>query len=837
VSKRVSIVVVVFAGIVLPTSVYLHAVVQAQTTVSQSAAVSPAESSATPERAVLNRYCIGCHNEKLKTAGLALDLLDVTKVGEHPVEWEKVVRKLRGGLMPPPGRPRPDSATYERLVSWAETELDRAAAARPNPGRTDALHRLNRAEYVNVVRDLLALEPDVADLLPTDDASHGFDNIAGSLMITQSVLEQYLSVARRISRAAIGSPPPMVMSREYRVPDSRSQYEHIDGLPFGTRGGMLVRHNFPQDGTYVFELELMCRVSGGCDGGAGFVDEHQLEVTVDDERVHLFTIEPRATARPEGERKLRVRVPVKAGPRDVAVAFLARPTITEVDSRMKRFERPMHIQENQGRPDQSIYWPFLDRMTILGPYDAAGPGETPSRRRVFVCHPTDSSSEDRCAKTILTTLAPRAYRRPVTDTDIEPLLRFYHDGRADGGFEAGIELALQRMLVSPQFLVRVERDPARMAPNAAYRISDLELASRLSFFLWSSIPDDQLLDLAARGKLKDRQIFEQQVRRMLVDPRSKALVSNFAGQWLQLRNLKASLPNDHVFPDFNDDLRQGFRQETELFVDSVMRENRSVLELLTADYTFVNGRLARHYGIPEVYGSHFRRVTLPDASRRGLLGHGSILTVTSRPNRTSPVVRGKWILENILGTPPPDPPANVPALNENEEGSKRLLSVRERLAEHRRNAVCASCHAMIDPLGFALENFDGTGKWREFDEEHKPIETSGTLPDGVKFGNLAEFRAALIRSPKAFATTVTEKLLTYALGRGLEAYDMPAVRGIVHEAASDGFKLSSLIVGITKSIPFQMRRSANGQTTVAVVDSDVMPSRRQGDSVAKETRQ
>ena len=815
--------VIAWAAMVLPTTAHVRAVGQLQAAVSQPPALNRGGSSETPQRALLNSYCVGCHNERTKIAGLALDRLDVTKVDEHADAWEKVVRKLRGGLMPPPGRPRPDSATYEGLVSWLETELDRAAAARPNPGRTDAVHRLNRAEYVNAIRDVFALEPDITALLPTDDASHGFDNIAGNLAITQSVLEQYLSIARRISRSAIGSPLPMVTAREYRVPDTRSQYEHIDGLPFGTRGGLLVRHSFPQDGDYLFEIELMCRVSGGCDGGAGFVDEHELEITLDGDRVQLFTIEPRASARPEAERTLRVRVPVKAGPRDVGIAFLALPAIEEVDSRMKRFERPYHINENQGRPDQTIYWPFLDRVTITGPFDATGAGDTPSRRRVFVCHPTDRSDEERCATTILTTVARRAYRRAVTDTDIEPLLRFYHDGRADGGFEAGIELALQRLLVSPQFLVRVERDPATIAPNTMYRINDVELASRLSFFLWSSIPDDQLLDLAARGTLKDQQIFERQVRRMLADPRSTALVSNFAGQWLLLRNLDAATPTPEFFPDFDDDLRQGFRHETELFVDSVMREHRSVVELLTADYTFVNERLAHHYGIPEVYGTHFRRVTLPDPHRRGLLGQGSILTVTSRPNRTSPVVRGKWILENILGTPPPDPPANVPALKENQEGSKRPLSVRERLAQHRSNPVCASCHAMIDPLGFALENFDATGKWREFDEGYNTIEAAGMLPDGARFADLAEFRAALVSKPKAFATTVTEKLLTYALGRGLEAYDMPAIRGIVKEAASDGFTLSSLIVDITKSTPFHMRRSRGEHTTVAVADPQATP--------------
>ncbi len=818
-AKRILIVIVTWAAVVLPMSASVHAVGQSQAGRQPAAGSTDGSSPSVDPGALLSRYCFGCHNDRTKTAGLALDTLDLAKISERADTWEKVVRKLRAGMMPPPGRPRPDGATYQGLVSWFERELDRAAAARPNPGRTEAIHRLNRAEYVNVVRDLFGLEPDVSELLPTDDASHGFDNIAGNLAITQSALEQYLSVARRISRAVVGSPLPLPMVREYAVPDSRSQYDHVDGLPFGTRGGLLVQHNFPRDGVYQFDIELMCRVSGGCDGAAGLVDPHQLEVAIDGERVHLFTIEPRASARPESERKLGVRVPVKAGPRDVSVAFLALPTITEVDSRMKRFTRPYHINENQGRPDQTIYWPFVDRVAILGPFDATGPGDTPSRNRVFVCYPRQLGEETGCARRILRTLARRAYRRPVVDADIEPLLRFYEQGRAEGDFEAGIELALQRLMVSPHFLVRVERDPAGVQPNTVYRISDVELASRLSFFLWSSMPDDELLDLAARGRLKNSAVFERQVRRMLADPRSKALVRNFAGQWLQLRNLNAAIPTQSRFPDFDDDLRQGFRQETELFVDSIVRENRSVLELLAANYTFVNERLAQHYGIPEVYGTHFRRVTLPDESRRGLLGQGSILLVTSRPNRTSPVLRGKWILENLLGTPPPDPPANVPALQENREGSRRPLTVRERLAQHRTNPVCASCHAMIDPLGFVLENFNATGQWREFQEGHKPIDTSGVLPDGTKFANLAEFRAALVRNPKALGTTVTEKLLTYALGRGLEAYDMPAVRGIVNEAAADGFKLSSLIVGVSKSIPFQMRRSQGALPTIVAGDS------------------
>jgi hypothetical protein len=798
----------------------------------QTSVATPDARQAPSARTVLNRYCVSCHNERMKAnyAGLALDSADVSKIADRPEVWEKVVRKLRAGLMPPAGRPRPDAPAQDELVAWLETELDRAAAAAPNPGRTEPFHRVNRAEYRNVVRDLLALDIDAASLLPTDDASYGFDNIAGVLKINQSQMEQYLAAARKVSRTALARPVPRPTAQEFRVPETLPQYEHVAGLPLGTRGGMLVRYVFPQSGEYEIAVELLCRIQGECDGSVGFPDEHRMEVAVDGSRVQLFTLEPRKEFRPPAERTWRVRVVAEAGPHDVAVAFLKLPSIREVDARMERFLRPNYLTGVVGEPSQTIYMPYVDRVTIIGPLGAAARGvssgehaQTPSRTRILTCRPVTTAEEVPCAKKILTSLTRRAYRRTVTDVDLEPLLRFYREGRAQGGFEAGVEAALQRLLISPEFLFRIERDPSPSTPDANYRISDLELASRLSFFLWSSIPDDQLLDVAARGPLHEPAVLERQVRRMLADPRSAALVNNFAGQWLQLRNLDAMLPDWALFPNFDDGVRLAFRRETELFFESILREERGIPELLTADYTFVNERLARHYGIPKIYGDRFRRVTLTDPNRRGLLGHGSILLVTSRPNRTSPVLRGKWILANVLGTPPPDPPADVPALEEEPPGNHvRVLTMRERLAAHRKTPVCAGCHSMIDPPGFALENFDAVGRWRVIDEEYRPIDASGTLPDGTTFEGLAGFRATLLSRPERFVTTVTEKLLIYALGRGVEVgYDMPAIRRIVRDAAPS-YKLTDVILGITRSVPFQMRRSASD---VKLAASHAQPAR------------
>ena len=764
------------------------------------------------QSALLSRYCITCHNQRAKAGGLALDTFDLATAGEHPEVWEKVVRKLLGGVMPPPGRPRPNEMAYDGVRTWLETQLDRAATASPNPGRTESLHRLNRTEYQNAIRDLLDLQADITAVLPADDASYGFDNMASALRISQSAMEQYLSAARKISRAAIGSALPGPVAQDFRDPPDLRQYERGEGLPFGTRGGKFIPYTFPQNGEYEIEVELMCDATD-CDGAANFPDRHQLEISIDGERVQLFTIEPQSETRPKTDRAFRVRVPVKAGPRQVTVAFLALPSTTEVDQRVARFIRPYF---GYGSTGLRTYQPYVDRVSIKGPFDPTGPGETPSRRRVFLCNPAIAAEESRCARSILSTLARRAYRRPVSEADLTPLLQFYDEGRRAGGFEKGIEVALRRVLVSHEFLFRVEADPARIAPSTNYRISDVALASRLSFFLWSSIPDDSLLDAAVRGELKNPATLRQQVRRMLADDRSQALVKNFAGQWLQLRNLDAANPSLPIYPEFDEGLRKGFRRETELFFDSIVRENRSALDLLTADYTFVDERLARHYGIPNVYGPEFRRVAIQNQHRRGILGQGSILVVTSRPNRTAPVLRGKWILENLLGTPPPPPPANVPPLPERKPGSQaKVLSMRERMAQHRSNPACASCHSMIDPLGFSLENFDGEGKWRDLDEAFQRIDASGSLPDGTTFQNLDEFRRALLSHPERFITTLTEKLLTYALGRGLEPFDMPTVRHIVREAAPGGYRLPDLIVGIINSTPFQMRKSAGHDERVA----------------------
>src|SRR5712691_926229 len=749
--------------------------------------------SALPPRALLDRYCVSCHNQRLKTAGLMLDTLDVTRVGEHADVWEKVLRKLRSGMMPPGGAPRADTSVSLNVASALESALDHAARARPRAGRTETFHRLNRIEYQNAIRDLLDLKIDVTSLLPADDASYGFDNIAGVLKLNQSLLENYLVAALKIAREAVGSPLPTPKSQEFRVPDELRQYEHLEGLPFGTGGGILVDYDFQQTGEYLIGVDLLCRVAG-CDGSAGFADTHQLEVTIDGERIHVFTFPPHENDDEDVVKGLKVRAAVNAGPRKVGATFLKLPSVEEVESHRQRPLKPYHMNGNFMQQRWAIYQPFVDKLTITGPFNAVGPGDTPSRRRIFACRPARASDEGACARKILSGLARRAFRRPVTDSDVQRLMAFYTEGRSDGSFEAGLELAIRRLLVTPEFLFRIEAEPANLPADTNYRLSDIELASRLSFFLWSSIPDDELIDAAAAGHLKDPAQLERQVRRMLQDTRSRALVDNFVGQWLQTRNLEAHQPSVPLYPDFDDSLREAFHRETHLFVESVLREDRSILELLTANYTFVNERLAVHYGIPNVKGSQFRRVTLDGAHRRGLLGHGSVLTVTSRPNRTSPVLRGKWILENILGTPPPSPPPNVPPFPEQAEGTRNTIAtVRDRMAQHRRNPACTACHAAIDPLGFALENFDAVGRWREIDESYNPIDASGALPSGARFDSLSAFQTELLRRPEQFAATVTEKLLTYSLGRGLEAYDMPTVRSIVADTAAGHYQLSALI--------------------------------------------
>jgi hypothetical protein len=750
-----------------------------------------------PERAVVDRYCVGCHNARAKAGNLTLQGLDTTQVADNAETWEKVVRKLRNGLMPPTGAARPDEATYHTFLTTLQTSLDRTAAADPNPGRTETVHRLNRIEYVNAIRDLLGV--DIADdLLPADDSSYGFDNIAGVLKMSPALMERYLAAAKVVSRSAVGGAPPAPATAIYRVSPETEQHDRLEDLPFGTRGGALIRHDFPLDAQYDIKIAVSSYRGGG--------EPQELEVAIDGARVKLFTVSPRT--QPE------LRVPVKGGPHDVTVTFLRRsPDL--IEQVREPFLNPEAPSGTGGGPTGLL--PSVASVTIAGPFEATGPGDTPSRRRVFVCTPKRPADEAPCAKTILSALARRAYRGNATPENVRVLLDFYQKERTDGTFDSGIEFAIRRMLVSPEFLYRVEADPvARVAPGTApiknagspnnYRISDNELASRLSFFLWSSIPDDELLDVAARGTLKDPAVLEKQVRRMLADPRSETLMRNFGGQWLLVRNMATVRPGESYALTFDETLRQAMQRETELFLDSVMRENRGAMELLTADYTFVNERLAQHYGIANVQGSNFRRVTLPaDSPRRGLLGHGSILTVTSPAIRTSPVIRGKWILNNILGAPPPDPPPNVPALSD-QKTQARVKTMRERMSQHRANPMCASCHNMIDPAGFALENFDAIGRWRLFDDSYNRIDASGVLPDGSSFQDVNGLRAALTAHPERFVHTFTEKLLTYALGRGLEYYDMPAVRKILADTASDNYRMQSIILGVVKSYPFQYRR-------------------------------
>ena len=737
-----------------------------------------------------------------------LDTLDVAKVGDGAETWEKVVRKLHAGVMPPAGLPRPDETTYAGFVSWLETELDRAAAVQPNPGRTEPFHRLNRAEYQNVIRDLLSVDIDVTGLLPGDDASYGFDNMAGVQRMSPTLMERYLTAAQRISRVAVGASDLTPTIDTFAVPPDLPQDDRLDGLPFGTRGGTVVRYTFPRDGEYTIRMQI-ARTNNG-ESLPDFDQPQTLEISVDGERLEVFTLPPMepGTGRRSDRRKLdadwQVRYQAKAGPRAIELTFLNRtPALLEnfIEPFLKPYEggSNAHYTTRKGA--------YLRSIEIGGPFNVSGAGDTPSRRRIFVCHPASRDEEAGCANTILSALARRAYRRPVTDSDLRGLLTFYNSGRAKGSFEMGIERALDALLVSPEFLFRVERDPTSIAPNTAYRVSDLELASRLSFFLWSSIPDDDLLDVAVRQELRQPAVLEQQVRRMLADTRSEALISNFVGQWLLLRNVAALAPDTQKDPEFDESLRQAFRRETELFCGSILREDRSVLELLTANYTFVNERLARHYGIPNVQGSHFRRITLQDDHRRGLLGHGSILSVTAFPHRTSPVLRGKFVLENLLGTPIPDPPPNVPPLDESKNASDEGLSMRQRIARHRANPVCASCHSMMDPPGLALENFDFVGRWRTVDESFNAIDASGVLPDGTKFEGPAGLLEVMVKHPERFATTLTEKLVIYALGRGLQYYDMPAIRAITHEAARTDYRVSSVIMGIVNSTPFRMRRS------------------------------
>jgi len=818
----------------------------------QSPAALPQPAPAAASATLLKQYCVTCHNERLKTGGFVIDPADVANVGSGADRWEKVVRKLRTQSMPPPGAPRPDAASYDRVATFLETELDRTEAARPHLGKLPLTHRLSRTEYRNAVRDLLALESlprevSIDYLLPPDNISSGFDNIADLLFISPSNMERYLDAARKISRLAIGDPAMPVMVNIYRLDPEHPQDERVDELPFGTRGGIAVRSEFPVDGTYIVKVEV------------GAANGHDLEVTVDGERVALRSLgsggpgapsvdappgqpdpsdpdpTPPSVDRPvaqgrgagptdaagsagaagaRGDRAggrgraaapppLEFPLALKAGPKLIGVAFVQR-----TEARDEATLRP----RMRSRGTQ----PAINSVTISGPYKVTGTGDSPSRRRVFVCRPasakgsgeagSSSAEETACARRILSTLARRAYRRPANETDLRDLLPFYEQGRKQGSFDLGIQKALERLLVSPQFLFRIEREPANVATATAYRVSDLELASRLSFFIWSSIPDDELLDAASSGRLKDPKVLEQQVRRMLADPRSESLVTNFAAQWLYLRDISAKLPDEILFADFDETLRSAMQRETELFIASVFRENRSVLDLLRANYTFLNERLARHYGVPNIKGSYFRRVTFPEGSvRGGLLGQGSVLTITSYSTRTSPVLRGKWVLENLLSAAPPPPPPNVPSLN-TEKAPGKPLTLREAMIQHRASPACAGCHARMDPIGFAMENFDAVGRWRERDGE-QPIDATGTFPEGTKFDGIPGLKKELLRQPEQFVGTVAERLLMYAVGRNLQYYDAPTVRTVMREAAPADYTLASLVLGIVKSRPFQMREA------------------------------
>ncbi|MFN7923813.1 MAG: DUF1592 domain-containing protein [Bryobacteraceae bacterium] len=778
----------------------------ARSLVALAAVLCPALVCAAPppvssEQATVNRYCVGCHNSKVKSGSLALDAGTVETAGEHPEAWEKAVRRLRARFMPPAGAPRPDERTYQALLSSLESSLDRAAAAKPDPGRTDTFRRLNRTEYQNAIRDLLAVEVDVSSLLPSDESSHGFDNVTvGDLSPT--LLERYLSAARKIGRLAVGIPPKSPGGDTVTLPPDLTQEDHFDQLPPGTRGGTVLKYTFPADAEYDFQVRLARDRNEHVEG---LYRQHEVELMIDGERARVFTVKPPPAGKDHSQvdTGLNVRVAVKAGPHFVAVTFPK-----DTGALLETERQPYQAHFNMDRHPR--IQPAIYSVSINGPYGAKGPGDTPSRRRLFVCRPTSGADEDACAQRIFRTLARRAYRRGVSDADIEAPMKFYRASKAEG-FDTGVEMGVRAVLVSPEFLFRVERDPGGTAPGAAYRISDLELASRVSFFLWSSIPDDELVEAATRGKLHEPAVLEKQVRRMLADQRSHTLASNFAGQWLHLRNLASMTPDMRGFPDFDDNLRQAFRRETEIFFESVQREDRSVLDLLRADYTFVNERLAKHYGIPNIYGSRFRRVSFapdtPEALRRGgLLRHGSILTVTSYATRTSPVIRGKWIMENLLGTVPPPPPPNVPALKDNGGGGK-FQTVRERLAQHRENPACAGCHHLMDPVGFSLENYDAVGRWRESEEGMAAVDVTGGLPDGSKFDGVAGLQKAMLDRPDVFSNTVTEKLLTYALGRGVETHDAPAVRQIVRDAREREYKFSAFILGVAASAPFQMRRA------------------------------
>jgi mono/diheme cytochrome c family protein len=767
----------------------------------QGQGVASARGSA--QGALINQYCVTCHNQRARTGGLALDTMSLSNIPAGAETWEKVIRKIRGGQMPPAGMPRPPQAALDGLVAHLETSIDKAALAAPIL-RHAAIHRLNRTEYGNAMRDLFALDVDVSALLPPDDEAYGFDNNATVLNISTSLMERYLSAAWKISSLAVASPRITPSLETFRVRGDLSQHDHVPGLPVGTRGGILIRHYFPVDGEYVISPRLYRETVNIV---RGLELEHDLEVTLDGQRIVLARfggpkdeqanyLQP-SLAGDEMEKRFQKRLKVTAGPHTVGVAFIKKSSATTVEL-LQPFER------ERLDPITPVGIPELDKVTVEGPFNATRSEKAPSRLKVFTCSPASERDEPACARTILSSLARRAYRGPVSDADLTRLLDFYAKERASGGdFDAGIEGALRFLLVHPRFLYRVEQDPANAAAGATYRITDIELASRLSFFIWSSIPDEELLAVATSGRLKNPAVLEQQVRRMLKDERARALGSSFAGQWLYLRNLRGLQPDADVFPDFDHNLRDALQRETELLFESIVLEDKPVTTLIDADYTFLNERLARLYGVPNIYGTQFRRVSVTNEARKGLLGHGSILALTSQNNRTSPVLRGKYVLTNILGTPPPSPPAVVPPLDENPGKAK---SMRDRMEEHRKSPACAGCHKLMDPIGLALENFDGIGRWRTTDNG-AIIDPASQLADGTKIDGPVALRQAILRNPDMFARNVTEMLLSYAMGHGIEYYDMPFVRAIVKDAQRSGYTFSSVVLGIVKSAPFQTRRS------------------------------
>jgi mono/diheme cytochrome c family protein len=781
----------------------------------------PARQDASPDstqvRATLDQYCVTCHNQRTRAAGLALDVLDVAHAPADAETWEKVVQRLRLRNMPPMGSRRPDEPTYEAVAGALEHQLDRAATDRPDPGRP-VLHRLNRTEYANAIRDLLGLEVDVTSLLPPDDSAFGFDNVADVLGSSPTLLQSYLTAARRISALAVGDARGGAAARTYSVRQDLSQDQHLEGMPLGTLGGVLAKHVFPVDGEYDIQVRLY---RTNLNAIHGLEEPHQLEVTLDGERVLLSTVggaddllaiqanQTDASDAIEAKR-LRIRLPITAGERTLRAVFLGAAPVVLRTNRLRRFERDFD------NPFDAEGAPHVQSITIIGPFNAKT-ATVPPAPRLFTCRPARAADEPACAGRILATLARQAYRRAPTASELDELRQLYDEGRSNGSFDTGIQFALRGVLASPTFVFRTEREATSVPAGVPYRITDEELAARLSFFLWSTIPDEALLKAAASGALRRQAGLAGQVRRMLADPKAEALVTNFAGQWLQLRNLRGIVPNPEQFPDFDDNLRQAFRRETELFIDSVIRDDRSAIDLLTGDYTFVNERLARHYGMPGVFGSRFRRVTVTDDARKGLLGKGAVLLVTSHANNTSPVLRGKWVLDNLLGAPPPAPPPNVPALEESAAGSTPR-TMREQMEQHRSNPTCAACHKVMDPIGFALENFDVVGAWRTTTEAGVPLDTTDTLADGTVVRGVTSLRQALVKRSDVFAQTLTRKLMVYALGRGLTYADMPAVRAIVRDAARQDYRFSAIVLGIVNSVPFQMRMRAPAPPETAAAE-------------------